>query len=209
MGLFDLLPLTCILNGKFFCVHGGLSPELKTVEDIKKIDRFREIPKSGIFCDLMWSDPVDNNDGHCEKIVKANDVRGCSYFFGAELCKEFLQKNKLISLIRAHEAQAEGYKFYKWINNNFPTVITIFSAPNYCDVYNNKAAVIKFVVFIHRFRKMRSMSSSSISKSTLICCPTSSMCSVGLYPSWPRRSPRCCTTSSSQTKKCRLTTATK
>lgn len=149
MGLFDLLPLSCILNGKFFCVHGGLSPELKTVEDIKKIDRFREIPKSGIFCDLMWSDPVDNNDGHCEKIVKANDVRGCSYFFGAELCKEFLQKNKLISLIRAHEAQAEGYKFYKWINNNFPTVITIFSAPNYCDVYNNKAAVIKFVVTHH------------------------------------------------------------
>ena len=38
MGLFDLLPLSCILNGKFFCVHGGLSPELKTVEDIKKID---------------------------------------------------------------------------------------------------------------------------------------------------------------------------
>ena len=73
-------------------------------------------------------------------------MRGCSYFFGAELCKEFLQKNKLISLIRAHEAQAEGYKFYKWINTNFPTVITIFSAPNYCDVYNNKAAVIKFVV---------------------------------------------------------------
>lgn len=183
MGLFDLLPLTCILNGKFFCVHGGLSPELKTVEDIKKIDRFREIPKSGIFCDLMWSDPVDNNDGHCEKIVKANDVRGCSYFFGAELCKEFLQKNKLISLIRAHEAQAEGYKFYKWINNNFPTVITIFSAPNYCDVYNNKAAVIKFVVLIGRFRKTRSTCSSSTSRSTPTSCQTSSTSSAGPCPS--------------------------
>lgn len=65
MSLFDMLPLSCLLNNKFFCVHGGLSPELKTLDDIKKIDRFREIPKSGIFCDLMWSDPVDNNDGHC------------------------------------------------------------------------------------------------------------------------------------------------
>ena len=80
-------------------------------------------------------------------MAKVNDVRGCSYFFGAELTKNFFEKNKVLSIIRAHEAQAEGFKMYKWSGaEKFPAVITIFSAPNYCDFYNNKGAVIKFEV---------------------------------------------------------------
>lgn len=62
----------------------------------------------------MWADPVDNNNGELSTIVKANEVRGCSYFFGYELCKQFLKPNKLLSVIRAHEAQANGYKMYHW-----------------------------------------------------------------------------------------------
>ncbi len=119
------------------------------MDDIKKLDRFKEIPKSGLLCDLVWADPVDNQNGAMNTLIKPNDVRGCSYFFGYELTKGFLDKNKLISVIRAHEAQNEGFKMYKWAGNEkFPTVITIFSAPNYCDFYNNKAAVIKFEVLL-------------------------------------------------------------
>jgi serine/threonine-protein phosphatase 2B catalytic subunit len=154
MGLFDTLPLACILNGKFFCVHGGISPEMRTVnsrlmqiDEINKIDRFREIPRSGIFCDLMWADPVENPDGKCEGGYRTNDARGCSYYFGYDLAKPFLDKNKMLSIIRAHEAQIDGYKMYKWnAKSPFPTVITIFSAPNYCDTYNNRGAVITFTV---------------------------------------------------------------
>ena len=123
------------------------------LENIKKLDRFREIPRSGLFCDLMWADPIDNSNGAMESIVKENDVRGCSYFFGYELAKGFLSKNKLLSIIRAHEAQANGFKMYHWGGEKqFPTVITIFSAPNYCDFYNNKGAVIKLMVPLLIFR---------------------------------------------------------
>lgn len=117
--------------------------------DIEKIDRNKEIPKSGLFCDLMWADPVDNDTGKLDGLTKTNDARGCSYYFGYELAKGFLNKNGLLSVIRAHEAQANGFKMYHWGGQKqFPTVITIFSAPNYCDFYNNKGAVIKFKVFI-------------------------------------------------------------
>ena len=95
----------------------------------------------------MWADPVDNSNGALDSLVKTNDVRGCSYYFGYELSKGFLKKNKLISIIRAHEAQQTGFKMYNWSGKkSFPTVITIFSAPNYCDFYNNKGAVIKLMV---------------------------------------------------------------
>mmetsp|Transcript_37993 Transcript_37993/g.34025 ORF Transcript_37993/g.34025 Transcript_37993/m.34025 type:complete len:94 (+) Transcript_37993:480-761(+) len=70
MDSFDLMPLSCIVNGKFLALHGGLSPDLKTIDDINKIDRFKEPPKQGIFCDMLWADPVDNEDGICENIFR-------------------------------------------------------------------------------------------------------------------------------------------
>eukprot|EP01015_Nassula_variabilis_P026016 TRINITY_DN514_c0_g1_i8.p1 TRINITY_DN514_c0_g1~~TRINITY_DN514_c0_g1_i8.p1 ORF type:complete len:262 (+),score=36.54 TRINITY_DN514_c0_g1_i8:56-841(+) len=115
------------------------------IRDSNKIDRVKEPPRQGLFCDLLWSDPVDNDDGSCQGVFKSNDVRGCSYFFGLDAINKFLDQNNLLSVIRAHEAQVDGYKMHRWSGSSeFPAVITIFSAPNYCDVYNNKAAVIKF-----------------------------------------------------------------
>jgi len=145
MDSFDNLPLSCIINGKFIALHGGISPELKTIEDIKRIDRFKETPKQGIFCDLLWADPVENEHGICESTFRSNDVRGCSYFYGCDAVNKFLDQNNLLSVIRAHEAQLDGFKMHTWSGkSDFPMVITIFSAPNYCDVYNNKGALIQF-----------------------------------------------------------------
>ena len=80
-------------------------------------------------------------------LFKANEVRGCSFFYGAKAIRRFLKKNRLLSVLRAHEAQLEGYKMHHWNGKSeFPTVITVFSAPNYCDVYNNKGAILKFNV---------------------------------------------------------------
>ena len=165
------------------------------IAEIEKIDRAKEIPKSGLFCDLMWADPVDNDTGKLDGLSKANDARGCSYYFGFELAKSFLQKNSLLSIIRAHEAQANGFKMYHWGGQKqFPTVITIFSAPNYCDFYNNKGAVIKFKVTPLLFRTTHWTSSSFSKTNTLISFLTSWMSSSGLFHSSLRRSPNCFTT---------------
>jgi serine/threonine-protein phosphatase 2B catalytic subunit len=145
MESFDTIPVGCLVNKRFLAVHGGLSPELETLSDINGINRFSEPPKAGIFCDLLWSDPVEVDSGVTPEKYKANDTRGCSFFFNKEAVNTFLRRNKLLSIIRAHEAQLDGYKLHKWNGpNEFPAVITVFSAPNYCDVYNNKGAVIKF-----------------------------------------------------------------
>ena len=102
MDLFDHLPISALINNKFLCIHGGISNDIKSLEDIEKIDRVKEVPKSGLFCDLMWADPVDNDTGKLEGKVKVNEARGCSYYFGYELAKGFLSKNGLLSIIRAH-----------------------------------------------------------------------------------------------------------
>lgn len=145
MESFDMLPLSCIVNNKFLALHGGISPELRTLDDINRLNRFTEPPRQGLYCDILWSDPVENDQGRSPDLFKSNEVRGCSYFFNVEAVNRFLRRNDLLSVIRAHEAQLDGYKMHRWNGNNeFPVVITIFSAPNYCDVYNNKAAIIKF-----------------------------------------------------------------
>lgn len=91
----------------------------------------------------MWSDPVEYDKEAVNIQFKENSVRGCSYYYGLKAAKPFLQENKLMSIFRAHESHLEGFKMYNWDKQEqFPQVITIFSAPNYCDVYNNRGTVV-------------------------------------------------------------------
>ncbi|ETO32761.1 hypothetical protein RFI_04354 [Reticulomyxa filosa] len=128
------------------------------IRDIEELDRFQEVPREGPFCDLLWADPVDedkerdeehpgddNTDTEITTWFAYNETRQCSYIFGIDAVVTFLKKNNLTAIIRAHEAQFDGYKM-QFINEqtSIPRVITIFSAPNYCDVYKNKGACLKF-----------------------------------------------------------------
>ncbi|KAI6782419.1 Serine/threonine-protein phosphatase 2B catalytic subunit-like protein [Emericellopsis cladophorae] len=143
---FCCLPLAAVMNKQFLCIHGGLSPELHTLDDIRNIDRFREPPTQGLMCDMLWADPLEDfGQEKSSEYFLHNHVRGCSYFFSYPAACAFLEKNNLLSVIRAHEAQDAGYRMYrKTRTTGFPSVMTIFSAPNYLDVYNNKAAVLKY-----------------------------------------------------------------
>ncbi|KAI1080649.1 Metallo-dependent phosphatase-like protein [Whalleya microplaca] len=146
MDSFCALPLAAIMNKQFLCIHGGLSPELHTLDDLRNIDRFREPPTQGLMCDILWADPLEDfGQEKTSEYFMHNHVRGCSYFFSYPAACAFLEKNNLLSIIRAHEAQDAGYRMYrKTRTTGFPSVMTIFSAPNYLDVYNNKAAVLKY-----------------------------------------------------------------
>jgi len=97
-------------------------------------------------CDILWADPLEEfGQEKTGEYFVHNHVRGCSYFFSYPAACNFLEKNNLLSVIRAHEAQDAGYRMYrKTRTTGFPSVMTIFSAPNYLDVYNNKAAVLKY-----------------------------------------------------------------
>eukprot|EP00756_Hemistasia_phaeocysticola_P015784 Hpha_TRINITY_DN15434_c0_g1::TRINITY_DN15434_c0_g1_i2::g.175060::m.175060/K04348/PPP3C, CNA; serine/threonine-protein phosphatase 2B catalytic subunit len=156
--MFDCLPIACVLNGRFLCVHGGLSPDVRTVDDVNSIHRFREPPSSGPLCDLIWSDPMDEEEEEYtpEALYVHNDLRGCSYVFSYNAVCQFLVNNNLLSVIRAHEAQDEGYRLYKKSSTGFPSVICIFSAPNYCDSYDNKAAIIRFQNNLMNIRQFNS-----------------------------------------------------
>ena len=144
METFDFLPLACVVNNQFFAVHGGISPEFANFQELETIHRTSEPPRKGAICDLLWADPVEDQKVNTQKDFLDNNQRGCSFRYGKDAVSSFLKKNKLLSVIRAHEVQAEGYKMHNWKGKRkFPMVITIFSAPNYCDVYQNKGAIIK------------------------------------------------------------------
>jgi serine/threonine-protein phosphatase PP1 catalytic subunit len=78
-------------------MHGGLSPELKSLEQIKRLSRPADVPDTGLLCDLLWADPEKEIQGWGE-----ND-RGVSYTFGADSVTEFLQKHDLDLICRAHQ----------------------------------------------------------------------------------------------------------
>ncbi|XP_012583178.1 PREDICTED: serine/threonine-protein phosphatase 2B catalytic subunit alpha isoform [Condylura cristata] len=109
MDAFDCLPLAALMNQQFLCVHGGLSPEINTLDDIRKLDRFKEPPAYGPMCDILWSDPLEDfGNEKTQEHFTHNTVRGCSYFYSYPAVCEFLQHNNLLSILRAHEAQDAG-----------------------------------------------------------------------------------------------------
>lgn len=151
-------------------------------------------------CDILWADPLEEfGQEKTNEYFLHNHVRGCSYFFSYPAACAFLEKNNLLSIIRAHEAQDAGYRMYrKTRTTGFPSVMTIFSAPNYLDVYNNKAAVLKYennVMNIRQFSElryvipvdMRMLISEQTAHLTLTGCQTLWMSSLGLYHSLERR----------------------
>jgi serine/threonine-protein phosphatase 2B catalytic subunit len=137
---FCALPLAAVMNKQFLCIHGGISPEFNTLDDLRTVNRFREPPTHGIMCDILWADPLEDfGQERNNEFFMHNATRGCSYFYSYPAACAFLERNNLLSIIRAHEAQDSGYRMYrKTKTTGFPSVITIFSAPNYLDVYNNK-----------------------------------------------------------------------
>lgn len=82
MEVFDLLPVAAVINGKYICVHGGISPSLQSCHDINKLKREVEPEQYGGLCDLLWADPINNGTGNIPQMWMGNDIRGCSYFFG-------------------------------------------------------------------------------------------------------------------------------
>ena len=116
---FNCLPIAAIVAGKIFCVHGGLSPSLSHMDDIRQIARPTDVPDYGLLNDLLWSDPAD-----MEADWEANE-RGVSYCFGKKVIMEFLQRHDFDLVCRAHMVVEDGYEFF-----TDRILVTVFSAPN-------------------------------------------------------------------------------
>jgi diadenosine tetraphosphatase ApaH/serine/threonine PP2A family protein phosphatase len=128
--VFDLLPLAAVIDNKVFCVHGGLSPAIRAIEQIATFDQKTCIPTSGPLSDLVWSDPDDIAEW-------ATNQRGAGFVFGRRPTVEFLENNKLKFMARAHQMQEAGYT---WFFED--KCVTVWSAPNYMYRCRNKACVM-------------------------------------------------------------------
>jgi len=128
---FNTLPVSAVVDEKILCMHGGLSPELKSFEQVRRIMRPTDVPDSGLLCDLLWSDPDKDISGWGE-----ND-RGVSYTFGADVVTKFLNKHDLDLICRAHQVVEDGYEFFARRQ-----LVTLFSAPNYCGEFDNAGAMM-------------------------------------------------------------------
>lgn len=129
--VFDFLVLAAIVDGTVLCVHGGLSPEIRTIDQIRVVARAQEIPHEGAFCDLVWSDPEDIE-------AWAVSPRGAGWLFGDKVANEFNHVNGLKTIARAHQLVNEGYKYHFAEKS----VVTVWSAPNYCYRCGNVASIM-------------------------------------------------------------------
>ncbi|CAI0448941.1 unnamed protein product [Linum tenue] len=129
---FNCLPVAALIDEKILCMHGGLSPDLHNLDQIRNLARPTDVPDTGLLCDLLWSDPSKEVQGW-----GMND-RGVSFTFGPDKVAEFLQKHDLDLICRAHQVVVEdGYEFFA--NRQ---LLTIFSAPNYCGEFDNAGAMM-------------------------------------------------------------------
>ncbi|WVQ94216.1 serine/threonine-protein phosphatase PP-X isozyme 1 [Kwoniella sp. CBS 9459] len=129
--VFDYLSLGCVVDGRVFCVHGGLSPQVGRLDGIRVIDRRQEVPHEGPMCDLLWSDPDDIQGW-------GMSPRGAGFLFGSDVVEQFNHNNDIELIARAHQLVMEGYKLM------FDRkIVTVWSAPNYCYRCGNTASVLE------------------------------------------------------------------
>ncbi|CAH0388682.1 unnamed protein product [Bemisia tabaci] len=140
--VFDLLTVAALIDEQVFCVHGGLSPDISTLDQIRHIDRNREIPYKGAFCDLVWSDPEDIE-------TWSISPRGAGWLFGSSVTNAFIEINNLQLMCRAHQLVHEGLKYM--FNQK---LVTVWSAPNYCYRCGNVAAILEFQSTTQRQAKL-------------------------------------------------------
>ena len=139
--IFDYLCLAAIIDDKVFCVHGGLSPAINTLDQIRAIGRKQEVPHDGAMADLMWSDP-EEVDGW------GISPRGAGYLFGGDVVAKFNEVNNIDLIARAHQLAMEGYKTMFPLKSNksqqpVDALVTVWSAPNYCYRCGNVAAILE------------------------------------------------------------------
>ena len=130
--VFNHLPIAALIENRIFVVHGGLSPKLENLDDLTKLERYKEIEHEGIITDILWSDPEADIEGY--KI----SPRGAGFLFGGDAVEKFLDTNKLDCVVRAHQLIMEGYKIM--FDNR---LITVWSAPNYCYRCGNVASIME------------------------------------------------------------------
>ncbi|CAX42681.1 serine/threonine-protein phosphatase type 2A, catalytic subunit, putative [Candida dubliniensis CD36] len=129
--LFDYFPITALVDNKVFCLHGGLSPMIETIDQVRELNRIQEVPHEGPMCDLLWSDPDDRGGWGISP-------RGAGFTFGQDISEQFNHTNDLSLIARAHQLVMEGFSWSHQEN-----VVTIFSAPNYCYRCGNQAAIME------------------------------------------------------------------
>jgi serine/threonine-protein phosphatase PP1 catalytic subunit len=129
--VFNTMPVCGLIDEKIICMHGGLSPEITNMDQVRRLVRPTDVPDTGIICDLVWADPDKDIAGWAE-----ND-RGVSFIFGPDVVTSFLQKQDMDLVVRAHQVVEDGYEFFAKRQ-----LITIFSAPNYCGEFDNAGAMM-------------------------------------------------------------------
>lgn len=132
MEVFDYLPLAALVDNSIFCVHGGLSPEIPTLDHARMINRKMELPHEGGMCDLLWSDPEEGLEGW------SVNPRGCGFVFGGDRVSEFNRVNNLSLICRSHQLVMEGYKYMF-----DKQLVDVWSAPNYCYRCGNVASIME------------------------------------------------------------------
>ncbi|WVZ61368.1 hypothetical protein U9M48_011260 [Paspalum notatum var. saurae] len=129
---FNCMPVAALVDARILALHGGISPHLRTLDQIARMPRPAEVPDQGLLCDLLWSDPAADVSGWAP-----NHERGVSCTFGPDVLSAFLRAHDLDLLCRAHQVVEDGYQFFA-----DRKLVTVFSAPNYCGEFDNDAAVM-------------------------------------------------------------------
>ena len=140
--VFNYFTVAAIIDEKVFCVHGGLSPLITSLDQIRVLDRFRDIPEEGALTDILWSDPNPEKEG----FITGRDQRGAGCAFGKDVVSKFLTTNKLDHIVRGHQLCMDGYQ----VSCN-GCVSTIWSAPNFCGKCGNVGCILEFRENLDKF----------------------------------------------------------
>lgn len=144
--VFEFLPIAALVEGAILCIHGGIGDCISTLDDLRGIPKPIQVvgeinasttARDRMILDALWSDPTDN-DSVLGVHLSPRGKNTCR--FGPDRVQDFNRRNGLKLIIRAHECVQHGYEYFA-----HGQLLTVFSATNYCNQYNNDGAMVVLV----------------------------------------------------------------
>jgi diadenosine tetraphosphatase ApaH/serine/threonine PP2A family protein phosphatase len=139
------------------------TPQIESLPRPARVDLNGRGDEGRLLNDILWSDPTENDEADG---VHPNKRGQNTVTFGSDRVRDFLGRNRLKLLVRAHQCVQDGFEYF-----GGGRLLTVFSAPDYGGKFTNDGAMLIINRQLHVLPKVIRSRGAAVAQHTWVSVP--------------------------------------